>query len=228
MSATPVQGKNVILKAYNGDGYYKFYCAQSAELSIDVDQLPATNVNSGGWKSFKPAKTGWQITLNGITHIRDTEGDNGLTVFDITNEQVRKNGIDLYMVFTNDLGNIESFQGHANPANATAGGTAGQLSKFSVQFQGTGSFARNTTISNPQSNDVKRYEYTAAGGEASFTFADLINRNYLEVQRESTPTMALVYTGTPTDKQALITASLGKVEFSNQLEAGEVVIVLYN
>lgn len=228
MSASPVQGKNVILKAYNADGYYKFYCAQTAELSIDTDQLPATNVNSGGWKSFKPAKTGWALTLTGVTHVRDTIGDNNLTVFDITNEQIRKNGIDLYMVFTNDQGNVETFTGHANPVNTTLGGTAGQLSKFSIQFQGTGAFGRNTTISNPQSNDVKRYEYVAAGGETSFTYADLINRNYLEVSREASPTMALIYNGTPSDKQALITASLGKVEFSNALMPGEVVVVLYN
>jgi hypothetical protein len=167
------------------------------------------------------------VNLTGVTHIRDDQSDLKVTAFDITDEQVRKNGQDLYLVFTNVNGNTESFQGHGNPASTTIGGTAGQLSKFSISYQGTGGFSRNTTIPTSNATDVKRYEYTASGGETSFTYADLINRTILEVQREATPTLALIYAGTPTDKQAKITLATGKVEFSNALGIGEIVVVLY-
>lgn len=228
MSESKVQGKNAILKAFNVDGYYVFYCAQTVELNIEVEQLPATNINGGGYKGNKPGKTSWEINLSGVMFVRDTS-DLNWTAADLWTEQARKNGLDLQLLFTNDNGNYEQFTGHGNPATTNAYGTAGELSKFSVRFVGDGLFQRNAVIPPSTTSDVKRYEFTGSGGETFFTYSDLIGRTIDAVIRENNPALGMITSGTPSEKQFKYISSSGKIEFAatNPIGSGEIIIVLY-
>lgn len=229
MSESKVQGKNVVLTAYNIDGYKGFYCAQSIEFTTETEQLPATNVNEGGWKGNKPGKTNWEINLSGVLFVRDTS-DKNWTFADLTTESARKNGLDLKLVFTNENGNYEQFTGHANPQTTTGSGTVGELAKFNVKFIGDGSYGRNTIIPpSTSADDVKRYEFIASGGETFFSYSDLIGRTILDVQRESTPVTQVVTSGTPTAKQVKYTSASGRLDFNtdNPLAPGEIVVVIY-
>lgn len=229
MSESKVQGKNVVLTAYNIDGYYGFYCAQSVDLTIETEQLPATNINGGGFRGNKPGKTSWEINLSGVLFVRDTS-DKNWTHADLTSEQARKSGLDLKILFTNESGNYEQFTGHANPQSTTASGNAGELAKFNVKFAGDSSYERNAIIPpSTSADDVKRYEYIATGGESFFTYADLIGRTILEVQREATPTLALITVGTPNPRQAKYTTASGRIDFDSgaPLSTDEIVIVIY-
>lgn len=229
MSESKVQGKNVVLTAYNVDGHYGFYCAQSVEFTIETEQLPATNVNEGGWKGNKPGKTSWEINLSGVLFVRDTS-DRNWTFADITTEQARKNGLELKLVYTSENGNYEQFTGHANPQTITGSGTAGELGKFNVRFIGDGSYGRNIIIPpSTAADDVKRYEFVASGGETFFIYADLIGRTILDVQRESTPVTQIISSGTAGAKQVLYTSATGRLDFNidNPFVSGELVVVIY-
>lgn len=229
MSESVVQGKNVMITAYNIDGYYGFYCAQTIDLTINTDQLPATNINGGGFRGFKPGKTEWEANLSGVLFVRDTSNKNW-TYADLTSEQARKNGLDLKFLFQNDNGNYEQFTGHANPETTTGSGTVGQVGKFSVKFKGDGGYDRNAIIPpSTSADDVKRYTYKATGGETSFTYSDLIGRIIILVERESTPTLEVITVGTPTPRQALYTSASGRISFdsASPLDAGEIVNVIY-
>jgi hypothetical protein len=229
MSESKVQGRNVVLTAYNIDSYYGVYCAQSVDFTTETEQLPATSINGAGWKGNKPGKTSWEINLTGVLFVRDTS-DKNWTFADLTTEQARKNGLDLKLVYTNENGNYEQFTGHANPQSITGSGTAGELAKFNVKFVGDGAYGRNTIIPpSTSADDVKRYEYLATGGETFFSYADLIGRTILEVQREATPTLAIITVGTPTPRQAKYTSASGRIDFNSgvPLDADEIVIVIY-
>lgn len=139
MSASAVQGKKVILKADKGDGMCGFYCAQTVAINFDIEQIESTSADSGDVAEFTPGITKYDVTLSGITFIKDSS-DTNWDVFDILDN--RDGGIPMQVVFENEFGSTETFAFKGNPMNVNGTGTAGQLSKFTARFQGSGPWVR--------------------------------------------------------------------------------------
>lgn len=227
MSSSKVQGKNAILTIYNVDDYYPAYCAQTVEITIETEQLLSTNVSGGGFEGNKPGKTRWWVDLSGVHFIRDTS-DRNWTIADFSTEQARKNGVDIKLVFTNENGNYEQFTGHANPQTTNINGVAGQLSKFSLKLIGDGVYERNAIIPpSTAADDVKRYEYTAAGGETFFSHANLIGRTILDFERETISAVHVITSGTPDGKQVKYTSASGRFDLGAEANPGEQFVVVY-
>lgn len=73
---------------------------------------------------------------------------------------------------------------------------------------------------------MKKLEYTAIGGEFSFTSSALIGKTILSVQKDGVGYSRIVTT-TPTDKQVQYINSTGQIGFFTALTPFEPVVVLY-
>lgn len=231
MSASKVIGKNVVVKVMRilDADYFGFYCAQEVSINFQTDQIPATGPDSGSYKRFKPGRTAWDVTLTGITFIKDVS-DSLWTAFDLTDEQARQNGLDVLITFTNDNGAVETFQGRMNPETTGISGSAsgGALSKFNLKLQGDGLYARNASVPTPGVNNIMRIEYTGTGGETFFTLSATINKEILEVSRESSDALFIITSGTPGAKQVKFTAASGRFDIDgNPAGVGEQFVILY-
>lgn len=232
MSASKVKGRNVVLKAMRvlDATYYGFYCAQEVTFEVTTEQMPATGPDSGSFRRFKPGKTSWRITLTGVTFVKDIS-DSLWDPFDLTDEQARQEGVGLQIIYTNENGATEDFQGHANPENVSITGSTpgGALSKFNVVFQGDGLYGRNASVPPSNNDEVQRYFYQATGGETNITVPALINKTILEFERETGTAFDIITSGTPNPKQVKYTAASGAFDLdtNNPLGAGENIVILY-
>jgi hypothetical protein len=79
----------------------------------------------------------------------------------------------------------------------------------------------NTTITNGF--------YTGVGGEIYFDAVDLIDKELLELERESFSAFEIIYSGTPTMKQLKFESALGRVTFSADfpIAAAEQIVYLF-
>jgi hypothetical protein len=228
MSYSPVQGRNVILRAKRVDNiYYGFYCAQEVRISFQTDQVAATGPNVGSFRRFKPGRTSWSVDFTGVAFMK-TNSDSSWEAYELTDEQARMEGLDLLITFTDDAGNTQTFSGHANPETTQIFGRVAKLAGFEMKFQGDGAYARNASISQDEINDVNRYEYVASGGETSFDDAILINRTILDIEREALPAVHVITSGTPGPKQVKYTSSTGEFAFDgNPAGTGEQFVIIY-
>lgn len=219
-----IQGKNVVLKIFNLDGYYALICAQTVSIKINVEQLPATAVNGGGARAFKPGKYTWTMDLSGVLAI----APGNFNGFDMTTEQARLNGFDLLIRFTSNAGDTRDYFGHANPSSTEQTGTVGSMAKFSVTFQGTGAFSFVTPYPSINSNDVNAYYYFATGSEPNhFNDDTLKNRTILAVFRDRP--LKIKTSGTPGIQEVLYTAGTGVFTFDtgSPLSPLEEIMVLW-
>lgn len=226
--AAPVQGKDVVLLAYNQDGYYPFACAQELTLTVDTEQLPATSVNSGTYRRKKPGLSDWKVSLSGLTYLRDQNAVKYF-VLDTLLQQIRLEGLQVQFVFTDGDGYSRTLSGHVTISSTQVGKTTGQLSKYSLEFEGDGAFDMDLPTPPSTSFDVKRYDYTATGAEMFFSDPVLIGRRIIGFFRESTPIVGVITSGTPGVKQVLYKSSSGRFEFplGNLPAAGEPMFVQY-
>lgn len=231
MSASKVQGKDVVLRAKReaDDTYYGFYCAQEVSVNIQVEQMAATSVNSGSFKRNKPGRASWDFTFSGLAQIKDPGADSLWTLYELMDEQARLEGLDLLVIFTSSEGETQTFSGHANPETLGLSGLVGGLAKGQVRFIGDGPLARNASITPDTINEVNRYEYAATGGETFFIEASLVNRTIIGLERESVDSMFMITTGTPNAKAFKYTAASGRFDFdtNSPLGAFEQIVIYY-
>jgi len=74
---------------------------------------------------------------------------------------------------------------------------------------------------------VTRFQYTAIGGEFSFTDSSLIGKNIVGVSRDGVNASNIISSGTVVDKEAKYETLTGQITFASYLEPNEEVIILY-
>jgi len=74
---------------------------------------------------------------------------------------------------------------------------------------------------------ILRFEYTAVGGELSFTDTSLIGMNIVGVSRDGVNASNIISSGTVVDKEAKYETTTGQISFAIALEPNEEVIILY-
>ncbi len=80
-------------------------------------------------------------------------------------------------------------------------------------------------LNNPYQTLV--FDYTATGGELSFTSALLVGKQVYGISRDGVSASKILSTGTPVDKQAKYESATGEIEFGIALEPNEQVKILY-
>lgn len=225
--AYAVQGKNVILKAQKSGDYRVFACAQSLRLTVETGLLETSTTSTGPFKTFSPnGLSEWSVSLGAVLYLRDQSVTKNFALETIT-EQVRNNGYNITITFTDDEGYVNVFSGFVYVPLTEIFKETGTLAKYNVEFKGSGAFTIDVTPPSAQTVPRMRYVYTATGGETYFTDATLIGRTIEWVDR-SDSALDIVTTGSATARETLYTSASGRFDFDPALTAGEIIIILYS
>ena len=222
-----IEGKNVTVGAALGDAvvYTPFACSTDVSFYLEEEQIEITTQESGRWREWDGGLSTWGLTLRGVTHVAPLTAKN--TVFDVLLEAIRRQGAKLQVVFEDGEGNLKVFIGKARIPSIGINAGATGFATDEIEFIGNGGLQIGSIIiDEPENtNEVKSYEYVAAGGESSINYADFIDRTFLGVFRGFPHEM--ITTGSPSDVQAKVDGVVGEVLFSYAMSAGEYTLIQY-
>jgi hypothetical protein len=230
MAQKAVEGKNVLIEFLKDAEYVPYACAMSIDFYRDKDIIETSTVDSAGEREYVYGMGSWGCTLNGVTHIVPN-GATGITVFEMIQKQLNKDGADLRLTFEDGEGNLKVITGRALlPHIGISAGSEG-FSEDEVELKGTGVMTLETELIDPDENtsEVNKLEYTATGGETTVQFDELIGKStdeILHVHRDS-PIFQVIDVGDPTDRQAKLISGTGVLSFSYEAGAGEYFLILY-
>jgi predicted secreted protein len=227
--AYAVQGRNVILRAQKLGDYRVFACAQSVRLTVETEILETSTSTTGPFKTFSPVGLSeWGVALSGVLFLRDQSTTKNFALETIT-EQVRNNGYNITITFTDDEGYVQVFSGFVYVPLTEIFKESGSVSKYNVEFKGSGSFTIDVTPPSPNTPPRMRYVYTATGGETFFSSASLIARTIEWVDHVDQALTIVNSPSTPASpKDVEYTSASGRFDFFQPLDAGAVVIILYS
>jgi hypothetical protein len=224
-----VLGENVILRALDetsGD-YLPFLCSTTCSLQVTTELIDTTATTNGKYNAYRPTFTDATLSLSGITYI-EHEGIDGFTVFDTTTEQLRNSGLNIEMSFTDQQARTRSIRMFVYITDTIINGDVEDFSDYEIEFQASGGYEIENFIT-PTSSEVGTVEYTATGGETSFTDPELVGRTIIEFTRAGIGKQVIT-AGTPNDMQAKYSSGLGKMEVAatNPFMPGEYCLVIYS
>lgn len=220
-----IQGKNVELLALMGDEYVPFACATTIEVTISAELVPATTVTSGSYRAFRPRFNEWGLSLSTVSHIKAT---GKYTVFHTLLGQIRKEGLYIQAIFESNEGDLQVLRGHVYPVETTITGAPEGFSMGDMEFKGNGELLLSSELITPDTNnyEVKKYDYTATGGEMSISDSLLIARTIVGFFRDGSE-REVITAGTPNDKQVKYLAGSGTFVFPFDLGATEHILIQY-
>lgn len=235
--AVPVDGKDVILTAFNeGVGnYLDFACTKGVQVTVNTPVAPTTTADSGFWETFKPTGlSNWSISFTGIIFVLDLVTNRNF-IFDLLTEQVMLNGLQIRVVFTDrNGGGAKSLTGFVYVPSTVLGGDAGQLAHWLSEMQGSGPLQINAEGATPFTPgevfsdwwQTIPGEYTISGLSAIHGYS-LVGKTVLEVKKEGLEHDLV--TGAPSGRQARFTQVSGVVDFDTSIvfNPNETVFVIF-
>lgn len=209
--------------------YYAIFCAKTAEIVTNQDEIEVTNINSGANREYIPGMSDHTLSCSGITTLDNSGGQISLNYL---NQQAQRRAIqELRVSMTDDdAGTLQiSFNGFLT--SATLSKQTGAYSQSSVTFRITGPLTYSETITPPTPGDcevLERLELVLAEGDTSVQDAALVDVVVLMVAREG---MSLTpVTGTPGNRNYRHDPDTGEVflDVSNPgVPGGEAIDILY-
>lgn len=224
--AKAIEGKNAILRLYKAGLFELMGCSTSVSFNCETELIRKTGPSSAGYVEFASRLCEWGISHSGVTFI---SRGNDYTVFDMLNEQLRREGVDMELEFTDDEDHFRIIKGHVLIPSITIDAPAVGFVEESIEFKGSGPFEILTNVIPPTNEDeVKKYEYIPGFEEDSFSDPVLIGREILHVVRD-VATAQVITAGTPNEKQVKYLSGSGAIVApeTNKFQPGEYILVLY-
>ena len=224
-----IEAKNVTVSFFlEGEGYVPLACATGGSVNIKSEIIYKTVVGSGRWRDRDTRLSEWDGNLTGVTHIVPLS--TMYTVFDISLESIRTNGLNIQIAFVDGNSNLQVLSGHVLFPNIGITWGAEGFSEDSIEFVGNGPLTFSNTLITPpvNNNEVKAGDYTATGGEVEITLpADVIGRTLLGVWRAYP--LDIITVGTPTELQVKFDSATPKLIFASTapLSTGEYIYYQY-
>jgi hypothetical protein len=221
-----VAGKDVLaLIFYNGQ-WRNYACGLSISMDVSTDFIETSTRGNGKSKTFIPTTDEWTATLEGVMTLQQS---GLLSLPDFRDIQDAQIPLLLRSQHTDDVGNVYTEEGTAYISRTTDTGASEGAATFTIELRGTGARTRIYTTTATSSLPVMRLEYTAAGGEDSFTDALLVGKMAIAIFRDGIEQSKLLLTGTPINKEVLFNSVTGTLTFDagNHLATGEEIAVLY-
>lgn len=225
MANSLVKGENCILEFYDGGVWKTFACGRSVTFDVITEVIEKTVSESGKFKHIVPTVNSFTLTFDGIVALGDS---NFLNLYNLRQLQINHvlvrtrftrtamDGVSIYRdeVFfyikrSQDIGSFDN------------------IATFSIEAEGTGAITQSTNTTTPIIAQVKRLDFTAAGGETSFTDTLLINKDILAVHKDGIGNASIVTSGTPVNKEAKYTTATGTITWAIEFEPEEKAYVLY-
>lgn len=220
-----IRGENVILYFYDGGLWKPIVCARSCNLTTNADVIESSITGSGAWRTYEYTALTWSASLEGLIFLEKT---NSLSTADIRAMQYGRIKILMRYQRTDEDANVYIDEGEAIITSVSDTGEYSSAATFSMDLKGTGPLTTvfTPTPINPNAK-VKRFEYTATGGETGFTNTSLVGKDVIEVVLDGISRSKIITAGTPTDQEAKYTSGTGGITFPMTLDADMEVYVLY-
>ena len=199
-----------------------FACSTNATFSVTVDQKEVTSQSSAWYREFKNDVANWSLVCDGLITLSGYGYNQMLQI-----QQLRQT-IAVDFVIDNGVNGLSVITGNVNMTSLQINAPYKDVGTYSVSLQGTGAYGLTGTSAASgavviRGGSVFTKGYTAAGGETTLTYTDLIGKAALYVSRGGIDVQDILSTGTPVDEQVKWVESTGILTFSRALESGEYV-----
>lgn len=227
--ANVVNGKNVMLYWHRAsdDTDVPFGCSTNCTFSVTVDQKEVTSQTSAWFRAYKNDLASWEVSCDGLIVIK------GYSYLFMLQMQLDRTPIEINFVIDNGADGLVIINGVANINNVQINGPVKDSATYSITLTGTGPYGLTGTTIDPsgviiRGGYVYNKEYTAAGGETTITWPDMIGKSCIYVSRGGIDVQAIINAGTPVDEQVKWDSLTGVLTFSRALESTEFVRGLFN
>ena len=232
--ADNVQGNNIMLyyhepasETYPEGRDIPFSCSTNCTFSVSVDQKEVTSQTSAWYREYKNDTATWSVTCDGLITL------DGYGYLFLLQQQQDRTTILVKFVIDNGVDGLVVISGNCNLTSLQINAPYKDIATYSVSLQGTGAYGTTGTTINPSGTiivaggAIYSKGYTAAGGETTIVWTDMIGKACLYVSRGGIDVQDILITGTPVDEQVKWTSSTGTLTFSRVLGSGEYVRALF-
>lgn len=216
-----VKGKNIVVSMNLSGIYYPMFCAKTAELVLDQDEIEVTSVNSGFDREYEPGMSSQTLNCTGI-HILDNTGSRISANYLRTN--IRRVVQAVRVTQTDDDGNVyvDNFSAIIKRVSISRD-TAG-YAQSAVDLRITGTVS-STTVIPPNPDGIGVIYKSTTPGANTVSDAILSGKTIIEVEREGIEFDLIV--GTPVNRQVAFSGTTLTFDAANPFNTGETVKVIY-
>ena len=217
-----VAGKNIMLYYHNPitNTDIPFACSTNCTFSVQVGQKEVTSQTSAWYKEFKNDIASWTISCDGLITLEN------YGYLYLLNLQQSRASIQVKFVVDNGSLGLVIISGTCNLTSLQINGPWKDVATYAVSLQGTGAYGTTGTSVTPggtvivAGGVVSDKQYTAAGGETTITWTDMIGKTCLYVSRGGVDVRDILTT-TPSGEQVQWNTSTGVLTFARALESDE-------
>lgn len=229
--ANAVNGKNLMLYWHRTDVSpavdVPIACSTNCTFTVDVEQREVTSITSAWFREYKNDVASWNITADGLIIL------SGFSYLFFMQKQLDRSPIEINLVIDNGVDGLVIINGTTNIANFSFNGPVRDAATYNISLQGTGPYGLEGTSITPagiiiRGGYVYNKEYTAAGGETTITWVDMIGKDCVYVSRGGIDVQGIITTGTPIEEQVKWNSLTGVLTFARALESTEFVRGLFN
>jgi predicted secreted protein len=232
--ADKVIGKNIMLyyhepasETYPTGRDIAFSCSTNCTFSVNVDQKEVTSQTSAWYREFKNDIATWIVTCDGLITL------DGYGYLFLLQQQQNRTTILVKFVVDNGDDGLVIISGNCNLTSLQLNAPYKDIATYSVSLQGSGAYGTTGTTINPQGVVIAggatiMKQYTAAGGETTITWTDVIGNTCLYVSRGGVDVREILTSGTPTGDQVKWNSTTGVLTFGRVLESDEFIRGLFN
>ena len=226
--ADNVQGKNIMLyyheppsEAYPTGRDIAFACSTNCSFSVNVDQKEVTSQTSAWYREFKNDIANWSISCDGLVTLT------GYGYLFLLQQQQNRTQILIKFVIDNGVDGLVIISGNCNLTSLQINAPYKEIGTYSVSLQGSGAYGTTGTTINPSGvviiagGQVYMKQYTAAGGESTITWSDMIGKTCLGVTRGGVEVRTILTSGAPTGENVTFNSTTGVLTFARVLESDE-------
>lgn len=227
----PISGNDVMLYKHDvdTDTDIPFACARQCTLTITPSFKDVTNYTSAFFREVKPDTAEWGVSIEGLTILSN------YSFLFLTNLQIARTSILIKFVVDCGTDGLVIYAGTVYVGSISLSGNFNEISTYSAQLVGSGAYNTSGTQVTPggiviEGGVVLRYEYTVVSGAVTIAVPELLGvSEVLTVDRGAANITQIIYGGTPTGNQILVSLSAGTLTTStdNPWLAGEEVSGLY-
>lgn len=232
--AENVIGKNIMLyyhepssEAYPEGRDIPFSCSTDCTFNVTVDQKEVTSQSSAWYREYKNDIASWAVDCNGLITL------DGYGYLFLLEQQKNRTTILIKFVIDNGVDGLVIISGNCNLTSLSINAPYKDIATYSVSLQGTGAYGTSGTTIDPSGTIITggatiMKQFTAAGGETTKVWTELIGNDILYVSRGGIDVREILLSGTPIDNQVKWDTITGTLTFGRVLESNEFIRGLFN
>ena len=221
------QGTNVSKVTTTMPTDIPFACSTNCSFSVNVDQKEVTSQTSAWYREFKNDIANWSVNCDGLITLEN------YGYLYLLQTQQNRTQIAIKFAIDNGVDGLVIIGGNCNLTSLQINAPYKDIGTYSVGLQGSGAYTTSGVSINQNgviitaSSQVYMKSATAAGGETTITFADMIGKTCLGFTRGGVEVREILTTGTPTNDQIKFTSASGVVTFGRALEVDEFIRAIF-